>query len=178
MISGSLPRRYARALFLLAEEEGKVEEIGRELSSAAKEMTAVPEGLMALGNRSFPLEERILAVTELASRGMPLTKNFLLLLTEKGRIHLIGDIAREFREMEDKMQGVVRVEVITPEKPGEPLLRKTEQQLSQKLNKRVIATGGEDRNLMGGVVIKAGHTVYDGSVRRALERIRERMAAL
>jgi F-type H+-transporting ATPase subunit delta len=59
--------------------------------------------------------------------------------------------------------------------PSEDLLHRVESVLSQRLKKKIITHGESDPSLTGGIVLRVGHTVYDGSVKRELERMKEAM---
>lgn len=174
---GSLPRRYARALIEIAREENQVERIGRELEGLAVLFKKSPDLLETLANDSFDTEERLAAVREIADRFdfYPMLKNFLLLLVKKNRIALFPEIEREYRRFQDEILGIVRVKVTGPKSPEKPLLNQIEKVLSQKLKKKAMSEGAAQPEILGGLVLEIDHTVYDGSIRRELERMKEKM---
>lgn len=175
MISGSLPRRYARALLALTEEEGTVEEGSRSLEAFAGLLKACPEALETLGSRSFPQSERLGLVEELGTkvRVTQEVQKLLCLLVRKERILLLPQIIREFGALRDERMGVVRVRVFAPEEPPQKLLRAIEKLLEGRLQKTIVATGKSDPSLLGGVALEVGHRRFDGSLSRHLERLRE-----
>ncbi len=177
MISGSLPRRYARALIELAKEEGLVDRFGEELEGLSSVLSQVPQILETLSSDWFDFSERLSAVEGIAKKAgiHPLIKNFLILLVKKNRIGLLPDISREYRRFHDEILGIVRATVETPKMPGPELLGKIEKILSEKLRKKVICQGDADPKMIGGLILKLSHTIYDGSVRRELERMKETM---
>jgi F-type H+-transporting ATPase subunit delta len=171
--SGSLPRRYARALISLAQEEGKVDLFGQELEGLSSVFQKTPELLHALSSDAFPYSERMAAVEEVGKNLSPSLKNFLLLLLQKERIQLLSEIFTEFQNFQDEIEGVVRVTVSTPQPPEKPLLESIEKVLGQKLKKKVIASGKSSPKMIGGLIMELDHTIYDGSVSRELEKIKE-----
>lgn len=175
MISGSLPRRYARALVRIAQEENQVEEFGRLLEELSKALQKAHQVLETLANESVERSERIGAVKEVGERlALPETlRKFLLLLVEKERIGLFPEIVREYARFQDDLFGIVRVSVGTPEIPSPELLTRIEKVLEKRLKARVIASGRAEPRMLGGVVLRMGHVIYDGSVKRELERMRE-----
>lgn len=179
MMSGSLPRRYARALFEIAKEEKSVEDFGRELQDLVGTLTSGDKGeetaLETLSNDHLSHEERIAAATQIgeALKLNVFLKNFLSLLVQKERVQLLAEIAQEYQQLQDELLGIVRVTVTTPQAPTPDLLGNVEKVLSQKLSKKIVARGVEDASLLGGMVLEVGHTVYDGSVRRELEKVQE-----
>ncbi len=179
---GSLPRRYARALIQIAregnQESNQVEAFGRSLEEMLRALESSSDGpsfLKTLADDTIDVNQRLAAVEELADKSgaAPLFKNFLCLLVRKERIGLLPEIGREYRRFQDEILGIVRISVVTPEQPDAGLLQKAESLLAQKLKKKIISTGKTDPDLIGGVVLRIDHTVYDGSVKRELERMKE-----
>jgi F-type H+-transporting ATPase subunit delta len=181
-LRGSLPRRYARALIQIAREGGQdnqqVEAFGRsleEMVGALRETAGGPSFLNTLADDTIDVNQRLAAVEELADKtgAFPLFKNFLCLLVRKERIGLLAEIAREYQKFQDEILGISRVTVVTPGQPDAELLKKVEMMLVASLKKKVISTGQSNPELIGGVVLRVEHTVYDGSIKRELEKIKE-----
>ncbi len=177
MKTGSLPRRYARALLLLAKEEGRVKEFGEELARFQAVLRSFPEAQPALGDRSFPQSQRQEALREILTllTPSPFLRNFLSLLIQKERFLFLDEIIREYQKMEDEVVGIIRAEVITAHAPSRELLTGLKRLMGKKLGKEVVTTGKEDPEILAGLVLKIGNRVYDGSVRRELEKIREQL---
>lgn len=177
MNTGSLPRRYARALIQLAGETDAVEPIGRSLTELTRVLQRSSDLLATLANDFIDFTQRLAAMEEIASRqNFPqILKNFLCLLVKKERVSLLPDIVREYRRFEDEILGIVRVRVETPSAPEAPTLERVGAILGRQLNKKVIPEGKADPSMIGGMILKIDHRVYDGSIRRELERIKENM---
>lgn len=175
MIFGSLPRRYARAVLAIASEEGKLKEFGNRLAAIDLALRAVPGALEALSNRSFSLPERLKALASILDRTKSpmLLRNFLLLLLQKERISLLKEIVMEYERMSDEILNIVRVTVASPLAPNQETLASVEKVLGDHLKKTVVASGEVDPEMLGGLILKIRQTVYDGSVRRELEKMRE-----
>jgi F-type H+-transporting ATPase subunit delta len=180
-LRGSLPRRYARALIQIACEEtasGQVETFGRSLDETLEALEVSADGpsfLRTLADDTIDVSQRLAAVEELADRSglAPMLKNFLCLLIRKERIGLLPEIVREYRRFQDEILGIVRVTVVAPARPEAELLQRVETLLAAKLKKKIIPSGEADADLIGGVVLRVDHTVYDGSVKRELEKMKE-----
>ena len=179
-MKGSIPRRYARALIELAKEGGSSDlpiQFGQVLEKMAAIFQESPKDLHTLADDLLSLSGRMEAMGEIADRLScpPLLKNFLLLLVKKGRIIFLPAIAREYERLCDEILGIVRVVVETPKMPEAALLQKVETILAKRLNKKIILKGESHPEILGGVVLKIDHTIYDGSVRNELERMREKI---
>lgn len=177
MNTGSLPRRYARALIQLAGETDAVEPIGRSLTELTRVLQRSPDLLATLANDFIDFTQRLAAMEEIAAhQNFPqILKNFLCLLVKKERVSLLPDIVREYQRFEDEILGIVRVRVETPSAPEASTLERVGAILGHQLNKKVIPEGKADPSMIGGMILKIDHKVYDGSIRREIERIKENM---
>jgi F-type H+-transporting ATPase subunit delta len=174
LISSNIAKRYARAFFKIAGEEKRYEyyydELGR-FSTILKENKNLSE---FLANPIFALSDKKAVVESLLEkiRISPLTSNFLKLLVDKRRIDILSDIRGCYRELMDIALKKVRVTV----KTAFPLTRETSARLQNGLerltDREVEMIVLEDRSLLGGVVVRVGDTLYDGSVRTQLNNIR------
>jgi F-type H+-transporting ATPase subunit delta len=101
----------------------------------------------------------------------PAVSNFLALLIRNKRIKALPEITDSFRDIRDQALGIHRVSV----KSARPLASKTvksiEKRLSEVLGGKVALETGVEENLLGGIQIQVGSTVYDGSVSRALQTL-------
>ena len=176
-MKGSLPRRYARALIGIAREGSQIEGYGKELRRLVAVTERSPEILAALSSSSFESSDRLAAMGKISEHVgfSPMIRNFFLLLVEKNRIGLLPEIAREYQRFQDEILGIVRVHVMAPTVPTPAVLGRVEEILGTRVKKKVLAHGSSKSEMIGGLVLKVGHVVYDGSVQRELERMREMM---
>lgn len=167
-------RRYAEALFELGIEHDQLEQLGDALRQAATMYAETDELRMVLTNPAVELQERhdvIEAVVDEA--GWPqLFRNFLLLLVDRDRIVHIEAIADEYARRTDDHLGRARAEVTTAVELSDEQLASIRDQLAELTGKDVIMTTDVDESLIGGVVARVGSTIYDGSVRNHLQRMR------
>lgn len=174
---GSLSKRYARALMEIAREEDSLNVFGDTLEALLAAFRGAPDGLHVLADSLLSPSQRLAAITEIAEKmGVsPLLKHFLMLLVQKERIGLLPEIVREFGRSRDEILGIVRVNVFTPKESDNLLLSQIEKILSNRLKKKVVARGGVRPDMIGGLILEIDHMIYDGSIQRDLERVRERL---
>ncbi|KRT64709.1 MAG: ATP synthase F1 subunit delta, F-type H+-transporting ATPase subunit delta [Chloroflexi bacterium CSP1-4] len=175
--SSSSARRYADAAFAIALRDGTVEPWRRE--SAAAAATLGEERLArVLANPAVPLASRaeLVGVAVGASISRPVL-NLVLLLLRRGRIDLLPRVAREFARLDDLRNGVVNATATSaaPLDPDE--VRALTARLQRLTGGRVELTTNVDPSLLGGVVVRLGDRLIDGSVRGRLERLRSRLAS-
>ncbi len=177
VLGGSLARRYARAIIEIAKEEGLVEKFAEELASVDGIFHESKENLRALSNDFFDLTSRLAAMKEITEKVQlhPLLANFLLVLVQKERIGFPADVAREYQRMSDDLLGIARVTVTGPKTPDTALLERVEKILKEKIHKKIIATGEASPEIIGGLLLKVDHKIYDGSLRNELRKLKTSM---
>lgn len=174
MITGSIARRYARALFGLAVEQDRIERWSRSLAAVRDAVRSVPDLRDALANPVYTREQRRAVVGQIAQAlGLDEEpKNLLSLLADRNRLPLLESIADTFGELADQKLGRVRARVVS----AVPLEAAEADRLAQKLagttRAEVIVDREVDPNILGGVVARVGSMVYDGSLRTQLEELR------
>jgi F-type H+-transporting ATPase subunit delta len=177
VITGSLARRYAKALLEIGIQQNIYDALGKELDRAADTLRHSPELRTALENPIFPMSKRKLVLDDV-SRRLALSKtvrNFVMLLLDKGRIARLPDIARAHRALVDEHAGRVRA-TVTSARPLDPMLEtRLKTALERSSGKTVILEKREDPAIVGGLVTQLGDTVYDGSVRTQLAQLREQL---
>ena len=102
-----------------------------------------------------------------------LMKNFLNLLLDKSRIEAIEAIAEHYSGLKDAVSGVARAEIITAMPLKNEVLGGIEKSLEGLTSKKIKAEIREDKDLIGGIVVRIGDLVLDGSLRAQLEGLKE-----
>lgn len=173
MITGSIARRYAKALLAIGIDEKSYEKIGEELQSFAG-LLKHKELRDTLENPSYPLSKRKAVVEQLLGQLKPskTVQSFLLLLTERNRISALPGIAREYQNMVDEHVGRVRASVTSASELKSGDVGRLKQALEQKTGKDVILEQNMDPELIAGMVTQIGSIIYDGSMRTRLEQMR------
>ncbi len=174
MISSTIAKRYARAFFEIAGEEKRYEEYYRELgrfSAVLRENKSLEE---FLANPIFAQPDKKAVVESVLEkiRISPLTANFLKLLADKRRIEILPDIEHCYRELMDNALKKARVTVKTALPLSGELSRRLQSGLEELTGKEVEMTVLEEPSLIGGIVVRVGDTLYDGSIRAQLNNIR------
>jgi F-type H+-transporting ATPase subunit delta len=102
-------------------------------------------------------------------------RNFIAVLIDHGRMALLGQIVKDFESEMDLRLGFAEAEVTSARELNPDEQRVLESKVESLTGKKVRARYSRDETLRGGAVIKVGSTVYDGSVKGQLERIREQL---
>jgi F-type H+-transporting ATPase subunit delta len=173
--------RYARALAaVVADQKLNVVATQGELSDFVATLEASAELREVLQNPSIPELQKLNLLDTIAARaGMSKTvRNFIALIARHERLHELGEMVAAFADLADESAQVVEAEVVS----AHPLTDASRQLLEQQIGKlaggqKVRASYSEDPTLLGGAVLRLGSTVYDGSIRAQLERLKQRLIA-
>src|SRR5215470_2575966 len=128
---------------------------------------------------SFPADQKVAILDKLNGRlGMaPQVRNFIAVLMQHDRMNVLDEVLAEYRKEVNQRLGISEVHV-TSARPLEADERHgIEQKVAALTGTQVQATYHEDKSLLGGVVVRVGSTVYDGSVKGRLDRLKEQLAS-
>jgi F-type H+-transporting ATPase subunit delta len=103
-------------------------------------------------------------------------RNFLAVLVDHGRIGHIGDLLEQFKRELDRRLGIAEAKVSSVRELSSVEKKSLEQQLAAITGMTVRATYSKDVTLLGGVLVRVGSTIYDGSVQGRLQRMRQELA--
>jgi F-type H+-transporting ATPase subunit delta len=179
MTTGSIPVRYARALLALAEQHQNLPTMQREWKDLGDTLTTSPALGPALANPQLPLARREAMLGEILDRlpASPATRSAARLLLRKGRVMLLPDVARAFERMVEERTGRARAVVTTATTMNEDFHHRLQERLERLSGRKLTVERRVVPEILGGVVARVGDTLYDGSLRAALARLREQLTA-
>ena len=172
----TVARSYAETLFSLAQRHEGLEAFGDGIESVSSLLDEHPRFRLLLETPRISDTDRKATVREVfEGRVPPQLLNFLLITIDKRRQRLLRDIAQEFRTLVDAHEGREHVEVTLARPADEDMQQLIARKLSRLLGKKAIPHVRVRPEILGGVVVRTGDTIYDGSVRRRMESIRRRL---
>ncbi|HET9554680.1 MAG TPA: ATP synthase F1 subunit delta [Anaeromyxobacteraceae bacterium] len=175
MIMGSIARRYAKALFSLAVEKGRVEAWSESLLALGKAVDQAPDLRDVLSNPAYTREQRR-AVVAMLAESMKLDEeiaSLLFLLGDRNRFGYLKAILESYAELADQQLGRVRAQVTSAVPLDDAQAAALAEKLAVATKAKVIVERAVDPALLGGVVAQVGSLVYDGSLRTQLEDLRK-----
>jgi len=169
-------RRYAEAAFELAERDGKVDVWLSQLDRVAVAVSD-PAVVRRLENPQSPFDERHAAFRSLFSKDemLPQVWNLLGLVLRRRRLESIGGIAREFRRLYNRRVGITEAIATSAAELDDDEVGALRGRLEQMTGGKVDLSLRVDPKLLGGVQVRLGDVLIDGSVRGRLERLRARL---
>jgi len=170
--------RYARALLDVAvKENANLEQIQDELTQFAGLFTQYPLLEKVLMNPAVPVPRKRAAVADLLAQAKltPIVSKLLALLADRDRLVLVPDLLASYRDRLLDYRGVVRAEVTTASALDKPRADAVQKGLAAITGRSVILATKIDPAIIGGLVARIGSTVYDASVTRQLEKMKDRL---
>jgi len=174
----TIARNYAEALLLAAEagDTGAVELYGRLMDAVAGAVQADERIAVALDSpRVAKATKSALLERALGDVTPPEFVRFLQAVVRRGRQGLFGEIAHEYQALVDLKLDRVHAGVVLVEEPDARLEKQIVERLTAAIGKDVRAHFRAERAIIGGVVVRVGDRVYDGSLKRKLAVLRRRM---
>ncbi len=174
MANEQAAKRYAQAALSLAIEANAVAQWRADLNDIAavlSDSAAAP----VLADGRVALEQRLALVERLLDL-QPLTLNLAKLLVAKGRSLDAGEVAAAFGRLADAQEGIVHAEVTTAVDLAPAQVAGIEQRLSERLGQRVQAVATTDPAVIGGIIVRVGDHLVDGSLRTRLKQLRRDLA--
>jgi F-type H+-transporting ATPase subunit delta len=169
-------RRYAKAVFELAEQDGQVEEWGRRLAAVSRLM-ADPEVASVLTNPTIATELRMALISDAPHVLDREATNLAKLLIESNRVREVAAIEEEFERLTDEAAGRVRATVTTAVELTAGDRDRVEEELSKRLGKEIRMLTVVDPRILGGLKLQYGDRLVDASVSTRLQQLRRRLAA-
>ena len=169
-------RTYAQALFEAAKEQGRLDAVREELDDFVAMLHEVPELDALLRNPQLDPATKSEVLGTLLADSDELVRNFLRVITARGRGGQIEEIARDFDALYAAEEKVLNVELTTAYDLSDEDAREIVGQIEKASGRTVEAKRSVDPHLIGGIVLKAGSLRVDSSVRGRLNRLRRELA--
>jgi F-type H+-transporting ATPase subunit delta len=166
---------YARSLFQAAKAAGKLDPVHAELGDFAAAIADVPELRQVLANPELDPREKGAVLEQILGDADELVRNFVLLVSEKGRAGEIEEMYRELDALVAAEQKRLNVELTTAYELSEAEAASILQKIEQASGRTVEVTRRVDPDLIGGIVLQAGSLRVDASVRGRLNRLRHEL---
>lgn len=172
-----IAKRYAKALFNLAQEEGKIEQYGEELAALVQLFEANPELAAVIQSPLYPEAARKTIFTSVVASAnpTPIMTSLMNLLIEKGRVAHLAEIKDYYMALIDEHANVARAKISAAVEMDEKAIQDVAKALQKLTGKKIVVDFEQDQQLIGGLVARIGDLVLDGSVRTQLFNIRETM---
>jgi F-type H+-transporting ATPase subunit delta len=163
-------------LFEAAKDEGRVEPVRDELATFVEAVEEVPELRSLIRNPELDPTTKAAALDAVLEGADNLIRNFVRVVTEKGRAGQLDEIAREYEALVAAEEQILSVELTTAYELSDEEASAIVKQIEDASGRRVEAARTVDPDLIGGLVLRAGSLEVDSSIRGRLDRLRRDLA--
>ena len=176
-MNGAVSSRYAAALADVALKHGGGERIKADLAGFVETFAASADLRNFLETPAVDYEAKQNVIHKLAERMelAPEVRNFIQLLVLHRRTDLLPEIQQAFESDLNARMGIAEADVKSARELSAKEKERLTAALEQRTGKKIQARFREDKSLLGGLVVRVGSTIYDGSVREHLTRLRQKL---
>ncbi len=167
---------YARSLFEVAREQGKLDEVRDQLGQVADAVSQERSLMTFFFSPYFSTEEKKAGLHKAVTDGDPVVVNFLELLVEKHRMTELFRIRRAFDVLWQEENKKLPVQITSAIELDGQVVDGIASKIAEQTGRDVQLTTTVDPDVLGGLVVRVGNTVLDASVQRRLERLRKELA--
>ena len=171
-----LAQVYARSLFQVAREQGKLDELREQLAQFADALDEHRQLAVFFFSPYFSTAEKQEALGRVLEGADEILLNFLALLIENHRMPVIFRIRTEFEALWDEARKLLPVLITSAVTLDSDTVEQLGDRIGQQTNRHVEISTDVDPDILGGVVLRVGNVILDASIKNRLEQLRKQVA--
>ncbi len=167
---------YARSLFEVAQEQGKLDDVREQLGEFADALDATQEMQVFFFSPYFSTPEKEDGLAKVVTGAEPIVENFLTLLIEKHRMPTVFAVRRVFDELWRQENKLLPVEITSAIELDKKTVTQIGDRIGEQTGRKVELSSTVDPDILGGIVVRVGNSIIDASIRSRLEQLRKQVA--
>jgi F-type H+-transporting ATPase subunit delta len=171
-----LARVYARALFEVALEQGKLDVLREQLAQFADTLTKNRELAVFFFSPYFSTKEKQEGLTRVLEGADEAFLNFLELLIENHRMPVIFRINQQYEHLWEQENRMLAVEITSAIELDSSMTEELGATIGERSGRRVTLATRVDPEILGGIIVRVGNSILDASIRNRLEQLRRQVA--
>ena len=171
-----LARVYARSLFEVAREQGKLDELREQVAQFADALGEQRELAVFFFSPYFSTKEKRDGLDSLLEGADQILLNFLSLLIENHRMPVIFRIRQEYERLWDEENRTLPVEITSAIELDQATTESLGRTIGERAGRKVTLAARVDPDILGGIVVRVGNSILDASIRNRLEQLRRHVA--
>ncbi|ADI03026.1 MAG TPA: F0F1 ATP synthase subunit delta [Syntrophothermus lipocalidus] len=176
MLNKSVARRYAEALFAIAQDNNKVDELQGELELVVQAINAHEELKAYMLHPLIPPKDKKDVIVKLfGDKISEVTKNFLFLVSDKRREAYIEAMYEEYKAMANEFKNVLHADLVSAKKLEESDISMLRERLATATGKSIDFNVSIDPSLIGGIRVRVGDRIIDASIKKKLEMLKDNL---
>ena len=171
-----IARVYARSLFEVALEGGKIDVVKEQLGQFADAVDGDRELQTFFFSPYFSTQEKKDGLTGMLDGADPVVQNFLELLVEKHRMPAVFRLRREYDRLWGEQNKLLPVQITSAVELDPATTERIGREIGEQTGRRVELVSLVDPDVLGGIVLRVGNSILDASIRTRLENLRKQVA--
>jgi len=167
-------KKYAQGLYKVALKEENVTQISVRLHSIKNILKSVPELNQLFITRRVQIEDKMVMLKNiLGDKISGIVMALMVLLMENGHMILFGEVVKRFDYLKDKDSEIIKVQITSSSRLSDDEVQRISLNIENKIQKKVDVTMETDTSIVGGIKLRVGNTLIDGSVSNRLQKMRD-----
>ena len=167
---------YARSLFEVALEQGKLDDVRDQLGEFADVLAGNQEMQVFFFSPYFSTQEKEEGLDKVVSDADPIFLNFLKLLIEKHRMPAVIRVRRTFDELWREENKLLPVEITSAVELDKQTVKQIGDRIGEETGQKIELSAKVEPDILGGIVVRVGNSIIDASIRARLEQLRKQVA--
>ena len=173
-VNKGIIKKYAKALYKVAVKENDINQISTRLHRIKSILKSVPKLSQLLSTRRVQVQDKMIIMKNiLGNKISDIEMDLMVLLIEKGHIILFGEVIKHFDYLLDKDSEVIKVQITSSVKLSDDEVHQISTIIENKFQKKVDVNAETDASIIGGIKLRVGNTLIDGSVYNHLQKMRD-----
>jgi F-type H+-transporting ATPase subunit delta len=167
---------YARSLFEVAQEQGKLDDVRKQLGEFADALDGNQEMQVFFFSPYFSTPEKEEGLGKVVTGADPIMENFLKLLIEKHRMPTVFGVRRVFDELWQRENKLLPVEITSAIELDKKTVKQIGDRIGEETGQKIELSERVDPDILGGLVVRVGNSIIDSSIRARLDSLRKQVA--
>ena len=174
MSNKGIIKKYTQALYTVAVKEDNINQISARLHSIRSILKYVPElNQLLITRRVQSKEKTIILKNILGDKLSNLEMDLMVLLVENGHMMLLGEVIKRFDYLLDRDSETIKVQITSSSRLSNEEVQRISSKIENNIQKKIDVKTETDASLMGGLKLRVGNTLIDGSVYSRLQKMRD-----
>ena len=166
---------YARSLFQVAEEQGKLDVVREELGQVSETLESNHDMRLFFFSPYFSTEEKREGLRTTIEGADPVTMNLLDVLVENHRLPVVPRIRREYERLWRDANDLLPVTVTSAVELDDAVVARIGEEIGRQTGRKVELTRTVDPSIVGGFIVRVGNSILDSSIKNRLENLRKQI---
>ena len=167
-------KKYAQLLYQVTVKEDDINQVSDYLHSIRSILKSVPELNQLFITRRVQVQDKMIMLKNiLGDKISDIVMDLMVLLMENGHMMLFGEVVKRFDYLEDKDSEIIKVQITSSSRLSDDEVHHISLKIENKIQKKVDVTMETDTSIVGGIKLRIGNTLIDGSVSNYLQKMRD-----